>query len=284
MYILNRLTNYFLFFFIILVLLLTGNVLFAESIRLTSGQILEGKILEESDKILVLQTSKGTFTIKKTDILEMERPGSKETITKAPEEKKLSYLNLALFSFIPGYSPIYNSKERPEIGIPFAMVNLNYFYHFLQFQFNSNTVSFRESIEMKNPIAGYYNYFVMPGNVAYQRGVNTFNPDGTQNYGSSGYLQGTYIYFQFRDIFYAKNKDRVVEGRQMTEEEFLNEKRRNLENYIMASIVNGLVAYFLLSSEGNLGALYKTEYNGIRTVFYAIPTPSGATFGAASRF
>lgn len=282
MHIQNRLTNNFFFFLILFTFFFACNVLLAESIRLTSGQILEGKIVEESEKILVLQTNKGTFTIKKTDILEMERPGSKETITKAPEDKKLSKLNIALLSFIPGYSPTYNSKERPEIGIPFAMANLFYFYHFLQFQFNSNTLSFQESSEMRNPILALYNYVALPGYTANQLGIG--NPQNSNFFGSYQYLQGAYVYFQIRDIFYLKNKDRVVEGRQMTEEEYLNEKRRYLESYAIASIVNGLVAYFLLSSENNIGALYKTEHNGIRTVFYAVPTPNGASFGAASRF
>ncbi|HMV44479.1 MAG TPA: hypothetical protein PK079_21085 [Leptospiraceae bacterium] len=282
MHIQNRLTNNFFFFLILFTFFFACNVLLAESIRLTSGQILEGKIVEESEKILVLQTNKGTFTIKKTDILEMERPGSKETITKAPEDKKLSKLNIALLSFIPGYSPTYNSKERPEIGIPFAMANLFYFYHFLQFQFNSNTLSFQESSEMRNPILALYNYVALPGYTANQLGIG--NPQNSNFFGSYQYLQGAYVYFQIRDIFYLKNKDRVVEGRQMTEEEYLNEKRCYLESYAIASIVNGLVAYFLLSSENNIGALYKTEHNGIRTVFYAVPTPNGASFGAASRF
>ncbi|MBL0265465.1 MAG: hypothetical protein IPQ05_16765 [Leptospiraceae bacterium] len=91
------------------------NSLFAESVRLTSGQILEGKILEDSEKVIVIQTNKGTFTVRKTDILEMERPGSKDTIVRPPEDKKIGKLGLAFMSFIPGYSQCINPKSIPSL-------------------------------------------------------------------------------------------------------------------------------------------------------------------------
>ena len=52
------------FFLAFITFLFTINTIFSESIRLTSGQILEGKILEESEKVIIFQTSKGTFPIK----------------------------------------------------------------------------------------------------------------------------------------------------------------------------------------------------------------------------
>ncbi len=255
---------------------LNVNSLSAESIRLTSGQILDGKILEESEKVIIIQTSKGTFTVKKTDILEMERPDSKDSIVKPPEEKKLSKLSLGLMSFIPGYSPIYNSKERPEFGVPFAMLSLNYFYHFLQFQFNSKHASFLNSIEMKNPLAAIYNFAYFPVSTGYKLGAQS------SNLSDNGL--GIYVYFSARTALYQKHSDRVVEGRLMSEDEYLKEKRRYLESFIAVSILNGAISYFILSSEGNLGAFYKTESKGIKTVFYAFPSPDGGLFGVASRF
>jgi hypothetical protein len=248
----------------------------AESIRLTSGQILDGKILEESEKVIIIQTSKGTFPIKKTDILEMERTGSKDTIAKPPEEKKPSKISIALMSFIPGYSPMYHSKEHRELGVPLAMLSFNYFYHILQFQFNAKHASFLNSIEMKNPIAAIYNFGVMPVRVGNSLG----NP--SSNLSDQGF--GIYTYFQVRTVLYQKHSDRVVEGRLMSEDEFIKEKRRYLESFVAVSILNGVVSYFLLNNEASIGALYKTESNGIKTVFYAFPSFDGGIFGIASRF
>jgi hypothetical protein len=247
-----------------------------ESIRLTSGQILEGKILEESEKVIVIQTSKGTFPIKKIDILEMERPDSKETIAKPPEDKKPGKLSIGLMSFIPGYSPLYHSKERAELGVPMAMLTFNYFYHLLQFQFNTKHASFLNSIEMKNPLLAYYNFGVLP--------VNVGNSLGSQSRNLADNGLGIYVYFNVRTALYQRNSDRVVEGRLMSEDEYLKEKRRYLESFVAASILNGVVSYLLLSSEGSVGALYKTESKGIKTVFYAFPSFDGGIFGVASRF
>ena len=134
------------FFLAFITFLFTINTIFSESIRLTSGQILEGKILEESEKVIIFQTSKGTFPIKKTDILEMERPDSKDTIAKPPEDKKPGKLSIGLLSFIPGYSPLYHSKERAELGVPMAMLTFNYFYHLLQFQ----AILFAYALQLRN--------------------------------------------------------------------------------------------------------------------------------------
>ena len=258
------------------------NSLFAESIRLTSGQVLDGTILEESEKVVVIQTSKGIFTVRKTDILEMERPGSKDTIIKPPAEKKLSKINMTLLSFIPGYSPIYQSKEHPEFGVPFAMLSLNYFYHFLQFQFNSKRASFLHSIEMKDPFGLVFNLSYGPNAVATEMGLISNTPSSTgQNF---NYGPSAAVYFNARTILYQKHSDRIVEGRVMTEDEYLKEKKRYLGSFVAASILNGAVAYFLLSSENNIGALYKMESNGIKTIFYAFPSPDGGIFGAAARF
>ena len=260
------------------------NSLFAESVRLTSGQILEGKILEDSEKVIVIQTNKGTFTVRKVDILEMERPGSKDTIVKPPEEKKIGKLGLAFMSFIPGYSPIYQSKEHPEFGVPLAMLSLNYFYHLLQFQFNSSRPGFLNSIEMKNPMALYYNVFVAPTIVGEQMGIISKNPTNNPINDFYTYSQALTTYINVRSILYQNNNDRIVEGKLMTEEVYLNERKKNLASFVAVSVLNGAISYYLLSSEGNLGALYKTETKGIKTVFYAFPAPDGGIFGVASRF
>ena len=53
----------------------------------------------------------------------------------------------------------------------------------------------------------------------------------------------------------------------MSEDEYLKEKRRYLESFIAASILNGVVSYFFLSSEGSVGALYKRNQEESKQYF-----------------
>lgn len=274
----------YLFLFFTVLCFLTNNTLSAEAIRLTSGQVLEGRIMEESDKIIVIQTSKGTFTIKKTDILEMERPDSKDTIIKAPADPRLSKVKLVAMSFIPGYSPLYNSKEHPEFGIPFAMLSLNYFYKFLQYQVNSKSVGYLDSLEMKNPMGIINTLKAGPDFVSKELGLysqsNSANYSGANQY----YTQAFYHYLNARTIIYNRHPDKLVNGQLMSEDEYYKAKKRYLADYVAVSVVNAAVSYFILNSEGGVGALYKAENNGIKTYFYAVPTFDGGVFGAVSRF
>ena len=83
--------------YLILFLILSSLSISADAIRLLGGQYLEGKIIEESEKAIIFKTSKGSFTIKKSDILEMERPDSKEKIVKPPVEEKISITKFFIF-------------------------------------------------------------------------------------------------------------------------------------------------------------------------------------------
>ncbi|MBK8395758.1 MAG: hypothetical protein IPL26_11050 [Leptospiraceae bacterium] len=254
------------------------NQLFAESIRLTSGQVLDGRILSESEKVIIIQTSKGTFTIKKTDILEMERPDSKETIAKPPIEENPSLLKIVGLSLIPGYSPTYISKERPEFGLPFAMGGLYYFYRFMEFQTNSRAVGFMNSVEMKNPIMLILNVSYGPSTIYNLSNFIEPIPDRLPDYGLN-----LSLYINFRSYIYNKSPDRIVMGVTMTEDEYLNKRRSLLQNYLAVSAASAITAYFILNSEKTPGVL-KTEHNGVQTIFYAFPTMDGGLFGTVSRF
>ncbi|MBP7281749.1 MAG: hypothetical protein KBA66_09245 [Leptospiraceae bacterium] len=256
------------------------NSVYAESLRLTSGQIIEGKIISESEKVIVVQTTRGTFTIKKSDILEMERPGAKDTIAKPPAEEKLSIGKIIGMSFIPAYSPAYKSKDRPEFGIPFAMASLYYFTRFLQFQTNSRAVGYLNSLEGKSfglPIAFIYG----PSIVMSATGSNVLNE--FELWGGNVFPVNLSIYINARSYFYDKSPDRVVAGKVMTEEEYLNKTRSLLQNYVAVSVLNAITTYFILNSESAIGVV-RTEHNGVNTIFYAFPTGEGATFGSVSKF
>lgn len=269
-----------LFIFLLVSSTVVDNSVYAESLRLTSGQIIEGKIVSESEKVIVVQTSRGTFSIKKSDILEMERPGSKDTIAKPPEEEKLSMTKIIGMSFIPGYSPAYKSKDRPEFGIPFAMANLYYFTRFMQYQANSRGVGFLDSTEMKTiglPVALLYGPTLM---------INARESNflaESQLWGGNAYPINLSIYIHVRSYFYDKNPDRVVAGQLMTEEEYLNKRRSLFQNYVAVSLASAITTYFILNSESSLGVV-RTEHNGIKTIFYAFPTIDGGSFGSVSRF
>jgi len=255
------------------------NLLYAEAIRLTSGQILEGKILEESDKIIILQTPKGTFTIKKSDIMEMERTDSSEKIAKLPIDPKPSVAKVLLMSFIPGYSPIYYSKEHPEFGIPFAMLSLNYFARFLQFQTMSVRVGFLDSVDSKTPGGLYMNLIYGPRLVGQDvYGVINMPTNHPE------YANASFIYNNLRTGVYNFSRDRMVGGQTMTEDEYFNIKRNHLTNYLIVSTMNAAISYYMLKNENGLGAFYKSNHNGVKTLFYALPTVEGGVFATVSVF
>ncbi len=266
-------------YLLIFSVLFFSDLLNADAIRLTSGQIVEGNILEESDKIIILQTPKGTFTIKKSDIMEMERSDSSEKIAKLPIEPKPSVAKVLLMSFIPGYSPLYYSKEHPEFGIPFAMLSLNYFVRFLQFQTMSVRVGFLDSVESKTPAGLYLNLIYGPKLV----GQDVY---GVINMPSNHpeYANASFIYNNLRTGIYNFSRDRMVGGQTMTEDEYSNIKRNHLTNYLIVSTINAAISYYMLRNENGFGAFYKSNYNGVKTLFYALPTAEGGIFTSVSVF
>lgn len=102
---------------ILIGLIIFSTGLSAEVIRLNGGQILEGEVIDESDKLLVIETGTGTFTIRKEDILERERPGGPKIVRL--DRQSLSPMGAAARSFIPFYSGFYETEDE-EFGLLFA--------------------------------------------------------------------------------------------------------------------------------------------------------------------
>ncbi|MBU45424.1 MAG: hypothetical protein CMN76_19590 [Spirochaetaceae bacterium] len=102
---------------ILFTVLFAATSLFADVIRLNGGQILEGEVVDESEKLLVIETGTGTFTIRKEDILERERPGGPRIVRI--DRQPVEPLNTALRSFIPFYSGFYETEDE-EFGLFFA--------------------------------------------------------------------------------------------------------------------------------------------------------------------
>lgn len=248
-------------------LLLLPSLISAEMIRLNGGQLMEGQIIDESEKTIIIKSKDGIFTIDKKDILEMERSNTKDKIAKVPR-KKSSPVKVLLMSFIPGYSPLYQLSDHPEAGVPLSVLSFAYFYSYVQYQFNSHTVSFLDSAEIKNPGNFMLNSTFLPST------LTGIVPAGAEFYTT----------FYLKHDYYEKNKERIVNGQKMSEQTYLFNKNKNLQGYLTTSVVNAILSYYLLRKDGGIGTLYNTEFNGMKTAFYAIPTSDGALFGSITTF
>ena len=106
----------------LVVLVLLPVAVRADAIRLSSGQVIEGKILRESDEYILVRTRLGPVRLAKQDILVIERgPGAAKRILRVPPDR-VTPLSALLTSFIPFYSGFYGTDE-PAAGVPFAAAN-----------------------------------------------------------------------------------------------------------------------------------------------------------------
>lgn len=86
----------------------------ADAIRLNGGQVLEGRIIEESDKTIIFESDAGILTIPRSDVVEVERPGDPR-IPRVDREG-VRPANAAALSLIPFYSGFYRTR-RQELGV-----------------------------------------------------------------------------------------------------------------------------------------------------------------------
>lgn len=107
-------------YIILLLLLLPVLSLSADVIRLNGGQIIEGRVISESDKILIIETEAGQLRIRTEDILERQRPG--QNPIPRPEFNPPTATGAALRSFIPFYSGFYETEDEEFGVIPATLV------------------------------------------------------------------------------------------------------------------------------------------------------------------
>lgn len=86
--------------------------------RLTSGQVIEGKIVEESESTIVIRTRNGDLSIPRKDVLEVENKGAERIVRL--DVQRPNPVRAAVFSLIPFYSGLYLGDE-PALGVPFAL-------------------------------------------------------------------------------------------------------------------------------------------------------------------
>lgn len=106
---------------LLFLLVFLNGPLLADALRLTSGQVIEGQILDESEAVVVIRTQRGAISVDRKDILDIERSGGPKKIARVPKERPRP-LTAALLSFIPFYSGLYAGSE-PALGLPFAAAN-----------------------------------------------------------------------------------------------------------------------------------------------------------------
>ena len=135
--------------FLAFMILIPGTSLFADAIRLSGGQVIEGTIIEEQEDLIIFKTEIGVLSLEKRDILEIEKEGGDHKIIRLPDPTEdASPLYAAAMSYIPGYSGLYLTK-RAELGVPFTILNTYYFLKAVDY------LSLRQKVDFFD--SDYYN-------------------------------------------------------------------------------------------------------------------------------
>lgn len=250
----------------------TASSVFADAIRLNSGQVLEGTILEESESVLVIKTATGTYSIQKSDILETEKPGSSTRIARVPKTE-VTPLKGALMSFIPFYSGIYLT-DRPTFGVPFAMVNGYMGLHLFLNLFQRKHVDFMDSDYKSDPsFAGRV--------IAYSNSRGCF-PGGSC---PPGPFIGTPLNGPFGEFFVyyrwnysdPRNQDVKINGKQYNIRTADRMLRQQAEMYLTFSAISAGIAYLMLKSSASPA---KSALLSGNMAYYALPVSRNSfTFG-----
>lgn len=255
--------------FILALLLFSAGSVFGDALRLSGGQIMEGKIVSESDSVIVIRTDQGDFSIDKKDILEVDRGAGAGKIARVPEES-VSPRRAALMSFIPGYSGLYQWKGHPEAGVPFSMLSMYYFYKFFIYQTTAVPVTFAKSQFAGDLLMG--RNFIQ----------TKMNYDGMGGFVSSVYSSGGYTgdpgvpilaYFMIEKKIYEKSKEMKVQGETMGAGYYGWRKRQFFTGYVVTSALSAALSYYVISrSESGRPILPFMSAGSSSVAFYALPT------------
>lgn len=243
--------------------LVAAGSLQADVIRLNGGQILEGKVVEESDKLLVIETGNGTFTIRKEDILEREREGGPRIVRVGME--KADPMTTAARSFIPFYSGFYETEDE-EFGLLFAT---------MQGAFALGTIDnmpfLRNDIGWDNP--QYWNGPLDHGQSAQEFLLGLDFPGFFSRPPAENYVILESL-TKYNDSFYPVKT--VLTQKVRSKKDSDSNFRNNLRGYLITSLIHAGLTYWHVSSFRG-GSWMARESEGLqpgRVYGYVVPLGS----------
>ena len=263
-------------FVLLSIFLFSGAALFADALRLTSGQVLEGKIVDESEAVIVFRTHRGVISVDKKDILDIERTGEPKKIARVPKDIP-SAVTAALMSFIPFYSGLYVTTE-PGLGLPFAAANGYYGLTLLRQLFGSHRYTDWGNTRQSGDV------FLLASINNQALSSPGFSPQSVQPTLSTmllGYSVGP-------DVFRLLPTQSTKVGSKIYERDaFRQYRRRTFYRYVGASSISGALAFVYLTWFRPPGAAVSSApASGLRfsSVIVDADPVTGTRFGVALSF
>ena len=254
---------------------LFADALQADAIRLNSGQVIEGKILEESASTVVIETAVGPMAIDKKDILEVEREGKDPRIARLSANYP-SPGKAAGSAFLPFYSPLYDS-DSPTLGVPFAVLSgLGALALINSYTGAAQGKGYGES-SMINDLTLIA--FTHHGSL-----LSTFPGYSTETTLTSfvpSFMEPWFI-AQFTPVYGYK-----LNGKFVTKEEMSSRRKLYGAAYLVPTLIHAGISYFYFKKRS--GGKKKSTYvpgEVSAPLFYALPTSDkgGYQFGLVSTF
>ena len=247
--------------------------LWADAVRLTSGQVIEGKIIEESATTIVIRTRNGALVIPRKDVVEVENKGAERIVRL--DSSRPDPMNAALWSLVPFYSGLYLGDE-PGLGVPFAIAGGIYGMKVL------NTLLRKVSYTEWHSDSGRESLYTVSLLHAASRGA----ADPAYNAKTDPGLTYVLLYDVLRLYPVAGFR---VGGRFYEKDELADFRRRTMQRYVLTAALGAGAAYsyFRFLGPGGLSDLFAggSPRRGPRFLaWYALPVgprewTAGAVFG-----
>ncbi len=250
--------------------------LFADAVRLSGGQVLEGSIVGESDEVLIIETSTGPVSIDKKEILVIEREGQNK-IPRIPA-REVSPVKAIGFSMIPGISGFYYT-DNPLPGVFFSVATLASFTKWFQFYSGKKRINYYKSDTFQDryfyndPGESYLNNrYYLPGfiNTSFNLGIP--------------YQKTFPAYIFLQESLYNRSPEYKVAGKMYDEVTYRRIRNRFGKYFIFFTMLDAGLSYWYSSSQKS--SLSKQSPVGDTDLaFYVVPSLDDAVeFGLYFRF
>lgn len=253
--------------------LLCATSLSADALRLSSGQVVEGRIVDESESVIVMQTRLGPIQIEKKDILEIERTGKDPRIARIPKEQ-ISSTSAFAWSLVPFYSGFYQT-DMPALGVPFAAATGYYGLQLLRLQLGAVRHTDWESPHRRTDVFAGVALRIAVGlqeNPAFQ--LQSSDPVLYEL--ARGYLLAP-------NVFRVQSTQSVKVGSKIyTKTEYAGFRRRTFYRFVGSGLVGGFLAFSYIKwfAPPASTAGQQLEFAG----FYLAPKEDGSSAGFAFTF